>query len=65
MIWQIDISFDKLTTFSNYVDLSDRYIDFTENYVNLSENEVDLSNIKLTSRWHIVALFYKDKIFCY
>ena len=36
------------------------------NYVDLSDNDVDLSDIKLTSRWQLVALTgYKYKIFSY
>ena len=61
-----------LLMLNNYVDLSDHYVDLSviffnlsdHNDVNLSDNDVDLSDIKLRSRWLLVALTgYENKIF--
>ena len=48
----------------HYVDLSKNYVDLSNNDVDLSGNDVHLSDIKLTSKWQLVALTgYENKIF--
>ena len=47
----------------HYVDLSENYVDLSDNDVDLSDNDCDLLDIKLTSRWQLVALTgYENKI---